>query len=398
MDISNSFLVNDPDSVESVLSVTPLPDANEIFHNKTLTPEAPLNVSREHLAATQKADPSLAKCVMAVDCATHVPDLGVAYFWEKGLLMSKWKPQQEELGWQEVQQIVLPSGYRQQILKHAHENVLSGHVGITKTYNRIVKYFFWPGLKSAVSRFCKSCHTCQLAGKPNQKIPPAPLSPIPVISDPFERLIVDCVWPLPKAKSGHQYILTIMCAATRFPEAVPLRTLKAKVVVKELLKFCSTFGLPKVIQSDQESNFTSKVFKQALENLGINHQTSTAFHPESQGALERFHQTLKTMLRRYCIETGGDWVEGLPFMMFAVRESVQESLGFSPAELVFGHTVRGPIKLLSEKFLNQSSKPVPVDDFVSSVHEKLHKAQSIAKLHLSDAQTKMKRQFDKDSV
>lgn len=267
-----------------------------------------------------------------------------------------------------------------------------------KSKGSIVKHFFWPGLKSAVSRFCKSCHTCQLAGKPNQKIPPALLCPIPVISDPFERLIVDCVGPLPKAKSGHQYILTIMCAATRFPEVVPLRTLKAKVVVKELLKFCTTFGLPKVIQSDQGSNFTSKVFKQALEKLGINHQTSTAYHPESQGALERFHQTLKTMLRRYCEETGGDWVEGLPFMMFAIRESVQESLGFSPAELVFGHTVRGPIMLLSEKFLNQCPKPVPVDDYVSSIHEKLHRAQSLAKLHLSTAQTKMKRQFDKNSV
>ncbi|KAI2644688.1 Retrovirus-related Pol polyprotein from transposon 17.6 [Labeo rohita] len=189
-----------------------------------------------------------------------------------------------------------------------------------------------------------------------------------------------------------------MCATTRFPEAVPLRTLKAKVVVKELLKFCTTFGLPKVIQSDQGSNFTSKIFKQVLESLGINHQTSTAHHPESQGALERFHQTLKTMLRRYCMESGKDWVEGLPFLMFAVRESVQESLGFSPAELVFGHTVRGPLKLLSEQLLNPSSKPVPVDDYVTSLREKLHKAQSLAKIQLSAAQSKMKRQFDKNSV
>lgn len=153
-----------------------------------------------------------------------------------------------------------------------------------------------------------------------------------------------------------------MCTATCFPEAVPLRTLKAKVVVKELLKFCTTFGLPKVIQSDQGSNFTSKVFKQALETLDIQHQMSTAHHPESQGALKRFHQTLKTMLCRYCVETGIDWVEGLPFLMFAIRESVQDSLGFSPAELVLGHTLHGPLNLLSEQSLNQSSKPVPVDD------------------------------------
>ncbi len=48
------------------------------------------------------------------------------------------------------------------------------------------------------------------------------------------------------------------------------------------------------------------------------------------------------MIRTYCVETGKDWMDGLPLLMFAVRESIQESLGFSPHELVFAHTVRGP--------------------------------------------------------
>ncbi len=52
-----------------------------------------------------------------------------------------------------------------------------------------------------------------------------------------------------------------------------------------------------------------------------------------------------------------------------------KSLGFSPSEILFGHTVRGPLKLLSEQLLDQSSKPVPVDDYVTSIRERLHKAQ-----------------------
>lgn len=100
-----------------------------------------------------------------------------------------------------------------------------------------------------------------MAGKPNQKIPAAPLCPIPALGNPFECLIVDRFGLLPKAKLGHKYFLTIMCAATPLPEAVPLHTLKAKVVVKELLKFCTTFGLPRVIQSDQGSKFTFRAFK-----------------------------------------------------------------------------------------------------------------------------------------
>ena len=87
-------------------------------------------------------------------------------------------------------------------------------------------------------------------GKPNQKIPAAPLKPIPAFDEPFSRVIVDCVGPLPKTKSGNQYLLTIMCASTRFPEAIPLRNIKAKAIVKALTKFFTLVGLPKSIQSE----------------------------------------------------------------------------------------------------------------------------------------------------
>ncbi len=106
-----------------------------------------------------------------------------------------------------------------------------------------------------------------MAGKAKTMIAPAPLHPIPVMGEPFEKLILDCVGPLPRAKSGHQYILTMMCAATRFPEAVPLRSLKANIVIKELVKFFSVYGLPRVIQTDLGTNFTSKLFKGLLTEL-----------------------------------------------------------------------------------------------------------------------------------
>ena len=90
-----------------------------------------------------------------------------------------------------------------------------------------------------------------------------------------------------------------------------------------------------------------------MYELGIKQLNSSAYHPESQGALERFHQTLKNMIRSYCLDTDKNWDEGIHLLLFAVRESVQDSLRFSPFELVFGHTVRGPLKLLKEKFLSE---------------------------------------------
>ncbi len=161
-------------------------------------------------------------------------------------------------------------------------------------------------------------------------------------------MIVDCVGPLPKTKTGNQFLLTIMCVATRFTEVIPFKKITAPVVSKALVKLYSTFGLPKVVQTDQGTNFLSKLFKQVLESLEISHRISSAYHPQSQGALERFHQTLKSMLKKYYQETDKDWDEGVPLVLFAVRETIQESLGFSPAELVFGHQVRGPLKVLKE--------------------------------------------------
>ena len=182
----------------------------------------------------------------------------IAYIIEKDILLRKWSPSlTADADWSVAYQVVVPAGYRQHVLSIAHESQWSGHLSITKTYQLILKYFFWPGLKSEVAKYCRSCHVCQLAGKPNQIIPPAPLHPIPVLGEPFDRIIIDCVVPLPRTKSGNQYLLTIMCAATRFPEAVPVRNITAKSVVKALTKFFSTFGLPRVIQTDQGTNFQS---------------------------------------------------------------------------------------------------------------------------------------------
>ena len=115
---------------------------------------------------------------------------------------------------------------------------MSGHLGVNKTYLMILNHFYWPGLKSDVSQHYKSCHTCQMVGKPNQTIPKAHLQPIPPFDERFSRIIIDCVGPLPKTKPGIEYLLTGMCASTRFPEAIPLRSIKTKNIVKALVKVC----------------------------------------------------------------------------------------------------------------------------------------------------------------
>ncbi|KAL6459907.1 hypothetical protein MHYP_G00316660 [Metynnis hypsauchen] len=184
--------------------------------------------------------------------------------------------------------------------------------------------------------------------------------------------------------------------ATRLLDAIPLRSITAKSVSRAVVHFCSIFGLPKTIQTDQGTNFTSKLFSQVLRQLNVEHRTSSAFHPESHGALEHFHQTLNTRLLTFCVESEKEWDDGIPLRMFALHEVVQESTGFSPAKLVFAHTVCGPLKLLKDQLLHDQS-PVTGDllSYVNRFCEKLYKNCDAAKVSLPSAQSAMKANFDK---
>ena len=357
-----------------------------------------LSLSRMQLIASQEQDPELCELKKKALDDFEIGCVPIGYYIRDGVLMRKFRPPDASVKdeWTVVNQVVVPKVYRAEILSMAHDLPLGGHLGVNKTVEKILKQFFWPGLRSDVAKYCRSCHTCQVVGKHKADPPVAPLHPIPTFGEPFSKVIVDCVGPLPKTKTGNQYLLTVMCANTRFPEAFPLRNIKSSTVTKVLLRFFTTFGLPKELQSDQGSNFTSGLFQQILYNLGIKQITSSAYHPESQGVLERFHSTLKMMMRMFCFENEKDWDEGIPLLLFAARESVQESLGFSPFELVFGHQVRGPLSLVSEQWQDKDVK-IGLLDYVVKFKERLRKTWEIARTQLGESQKRMKTWYDKKS-
>ena len=180
--------------------------------------------------------------------------------------MRKWRPADVPADADlSVKQIVLPKGFRTEVLSLAHENPLSGHFGVTKTYYELLNHFFWPYMKKKLYVMSYLSN----GRKPNQKIPRAPLQPVPAFEEPFNRVLIDCVGPLPKSQSGNEYLLTIICTSTRFPEAIRLRNFKANTIVKALIKFFTLVRFPKSIQSDQGSNFMSGIFQQVIYELGI---------------------------------------------------------------------------------------------------------------------------------
>lgn len=119
----------------------------------------------------------------------------------------------------------------------------------------------------------------------------------------------------PALQMGARPGWTRKCQCTRYPAAYSLCSVTTKAVVKALSQFISVFGISKVIQSDWGSNFCSRMFVQVLKTLGVNRNQSTPYHPQSQGLLEHFHQTLKALLQTYCTELGRDWEDGLLWLL-----------------------------------------------------------------------------------
>ena len=136
----------------------------------------------------------------------------------------------------------------------------------------------------------------------------------------------------------------------------------------------------------------SGLFQQVMFQLGAKQIKSSAYRPESKGAPERFHSTLK---RTYCSDNEKDWDEDIS-LLFAVRESVQESLGFSPFELIFGHSVCGPLKL-KENWLSENTESLNLLDYVSKFRDKLKKACELAQQNLKNSQSKTKMLYNRKS-
>ena len=295
--------------------------------------------------------------------------------------------------------IVVPSALRTKILQLAHDIPAAGHLGIRKTKARLDPHFYWPHMLKDVTHYCKSCDKCQREGK-GRKISPAPLISVPLTSDPWSRIAIDIVGPLPVCpKTGNRFILTCMDLASHYPEAIPLKQHTAENVANALTKIFANFGLPDEILSDQGTEFTSELMQHFAHQLGITQIRCSPYHPESNGSCERFHRTLKSMLRSMVDEFEGSWDECLPWALFAYREIPVETLGFSPYEMLFGRPVRGPLALVRSTWLET---PIPstrtkqsVLQYMLDLRERIAKCHELATQTAENARSTAKSWYDR---
>ncbi|XP_057214591.1 uncharacterized protein LOC130569165 [Triplophysa rosa] len=271
---------------------------------------------------------------------------------------------------EDTTQLVIPKSRREMLFQAAHCNPMAGHLGQAATLNRLTTRFFWPGIHENVRRWCASCPECQLVNPP--ATPKAPLCPLPLMQVPFERIGMDLIGPLERSARGHRFALVIVDYATRYPEAVALRNISAKSVADALFSLISRVGIPKEVLTDQGTAFMSRTLRELYGLLGIKTIRTSVYHPQTDGLVERFNRTLKTMIRKFVHEDAKNWDKWLEPLLFAVREVPQASTGFSPFELLYGRQPRGVLDVLREVWEDGPSASKNQIQYVMDLRTKLH--------------------------
>ena len=179
---------------------------------------------------------------------------------------------------------------------------------------------------------------------------------IPVPQERFGHVHIDVLRPFP-SDQGFRYVLTMMDRTTSWPEAVPLAETTADTILQAFIgSWVARYGVPLTVTSDRGPQFTSEAWRATLGRLGMTISTTTAYHPQSNGMVERFHRALKNALR-CSVRASKSWTRSLPWVMLGLRNAPRMETDSSVAEVVFGTPLRVPgVCFPEEQRVRQTAK------------------------------------------
>ena len=232
--------------------------------------------------------------------------------------------------------LVIPMKLRKQVLDLAHE----GHQGIVKTKQRLRTKVWWPGIDRQAEQRCRTCHGCQLVGKP---LPPEPMKRTELPTQPWQDLAVDLLGPLPTG----EYLLVVVDYFSRFFEVAVTKSVTSGKMISCLEAMFATHGLPLSIKTDNGPQFVSQEFEVYLKDNNIEHRTSTPMWPQANGEVERQNRSLLKVMRVAHSE-GRDWQKELRKFLLGYRSTPHTITGESPAKLLFGREIRSKLPGVEE--------------------------------------------------
>jgi transposase InsO family protein len=206
---------------------------------------------------------------------------------------------------------------------------------MNRTDERVKLFVSWPGMKQEIDQYVRCCKVCQ-KNKITQNKTKMPLQITTTPDVAWEKCSLDIVGPLTTTMDGNRYILTFQDELSKYTLAVPIPQQNAETVAKSFVEeVVLKFGIPQLLLTDQGSNFLSELFANMCKLLKIKKIKTTAYHPQSNGALERTHRVLVEYLRCYIYEDQTNWDKWLPYAIFVFNTTPHTATGFTPHELMF---------------------------------------------------------------
>jgi hypothetical protein len=216
------------------------------------------------------------------------------------------------------------------ILRDKHDHILAGHFGLHKTISLIRRQYVWPGLRTFVQEYCKTCTNCHRSKSTRHK-PYGLLKQLPVPEKPWNSISMDFIDQLPDSE-GFTSILVIVDRLTKQGIFIPTHDTITSAQLAELflIHVFSKHGVPTHVTSDRGSEFVSHFFRSLGKALDMKLHFTSGYHPEGDGQTERTNQTLEQYIRIYCNYQQDNWKSLLPLAEFAYNNAPSATTGISP--------------------------------------------------------------------
>ena len=226
---------------------------------------------------------------------------------------------------------------RATIMHDNHESLLGGHRGLNKTLSLLKRSYYWHTMKLDVKRYIATCHRCQESKSMTQR-KSGQLQPFPPLKRKWEVISMDFIFNLPKSTENKDGILVVVDKLSKRTQFIAFEgDLNAKEVA--LIFYNEIFkhhGLPRKIIYDRDSRFTGTLWKELMKIIRVKLNLSTAYHPETDGQLERAFRTIEEMLRCYTSYTQKNWSRFLPGLEFAYNNHTSDSPLQTPFSIEYG--------------------------------------------------------------
>lgn len=235
--------------------------------------------------------------------------------------------------------LVLPPSARFRVIRRAHTEV--GHQATRKTLDRLQEAYKWPGQRKDTMAVIQQCTRCAVNGDRREYPHPTDM---PVAAYPGQIVGMDLCGPFPVSPHGNRYLLTLIDHCSGWVEVKPIPTKESKQVLRYLeQEYLPRFGAPEILITDQGLEFNASPLTQFMEAVGIEHRRASPYHPETNGRIERFHRTMKSMIRKLVNNRACEWEDQLGQALWAHRISTSTVTGYTPFFLQYGRKPRAPL-------------------------------------------------------